>query len=200
MALYLGLPHNLSPSPVSPVGPQPFPGIGGGASQTPSTSVFSNPSTNTDPNYMPSEAVRNTNQGSQFDPQYMQNMATYIGGLFSRPQGQLGFNPLGDLSEISPPSGFGNAPLPGLPPTLLNSALSGFPFASSTPATATATGIGGVSDTGAPASAASGFPDMGFGVLGGLNAAQGGLAPPFFGSGFNPDNLYDPFGVRKAFF
>lgn len=65
------------------------------------------------------------NVGS-FDPSYMQNLATYIGGLFQRPQnGALQFNPLGDLSDLygTQMQGVGTAPTPGLPNTMLQNAL-----------------------------------------------------------------------------
>ena len=75
------------------------------------------------------QAVRPTGPAQGYDPSYLQNLATSIGGLFSRPQGNLNLNPLGDLSEISPLSGMeGNAPLAGAPSTWLQDALNGLGF------------------------------------------------------------------------
>lgn len=83
----------------------------------------------TAPNVVGAQAVRATGDRKGYDPSYLQNLATAIGGLFSRPQGNLNFNPLGDLSGISPSSGMdGNAPLPGLPSTWLQDALNGLGF------------------------------------------------------------------------
>ena len=70
-----------------------------------------------------SQAVRPTSFGN-FDPQYGQNLATFIGGMFQRPQQNqpLQFNPYGNLTDANvqyPNLGGGNAPLPGLPQTLL---------------------------------------------------------------------------------
>jgi len=72
----------------------------------------------------------------------LQNLATAIGGLFSNSQqggNVMNVNPLGNLSEISPPSGMeGNAPSPGLPLTWLQQALNGGGFGYQAPAPATA--------------------------------------------------------------
>jgi hypothetical protein len=69
------------------------------------------------------QAIRPTSFG-KFDPQYGQNLATNIGQAFQRPQSStpLQFNPYGNLGDanVSYPSlGGGNAPLQGLPSTLL---------------------------------------------------------------------------------
>src|SRR5947209_2067046 len=67
-----------------------------------------------------SGAVRPSGPSQGFDSSYLQNLATNVGGTFMRPSGGLNFNPLGNLSDIkSPAMGGGNAPLPGLPQTLL---------------------------------------------------------------------------------
>lgn len=97
----------------------------------------------TAPNVVGAQAVRATGDRKGYDPSYLQNLATAIGGLFSRPQGNLNFNPLGDLSGISPSSGMGgNAPLPGLPSTWLQDALNGLGFRFS-PAAPAPVGPGG---------------------------------------------------------
>jgi hypothetical protein len=81
------------------------------------------------------EAVRPTGDAQGYDRSYLQNLATSIGGLFSRPQGNLSFNPLGNLNEVSPSSGMeGNAPLPGAPSTWLQDALNGLGFTYTPPA------------------------------------------------------------------
>jgi hypothetical protein len=77
------------------------------------------------------QAIRATGPSQGYDPSYLQNLATAIGGLFSNPQGGnvMNVNPLGNLSEISPPSGqIGNAPQPGLPQSWLQQALAGLGF------------------------------------------------------------------------
>jgi hypothetical protein len=80
-------------------------------------------------NVLPAQAIRATGDGKGYDPAFLQNLATSIGALFSRPQGNLSFNPLGNLSEISPPSGqMGNAPGFGEPMTWLQQALNGLAF------------------------------------------------------------------------
>lgn len=74
----------------------------------------------------PSSGTPNQQGVGQFDPSYLQNLATYIGGLFSRPQnGALSFNPLGNLSDFPGAQGVGagNAPTLGLPPTMLQNAI-----------------------------------------------------------------------------
>jgi hypothetical protein len=127
------------------------PGIGGMVPGSPPTSATTNPMpgkfnpptpiTSTPPAQPPVQpwgantaaptAVRATGPTQGFDPSYLQNLATAIGGLFSNPQGgnTMNINPLGNLSEISPPSGQeGNAPQPGLPQTWLQQALAGLGF------------------------------------------------------------------------
>jgi hypothetical protein len=75
------------------------------------------------------QTIRATGDAKGYDPSYLQNLATSIGGLFARPQGNMNFNPLGNLSEISPPGGqTGNAPSPGAPETWLQQALNGLSF------------------------------------------------------------------------
>lgn len=105
----------------------------------PGRPITQNPSAPAPPgNVLGAQSIRPTGDAKGYDPSYLQNLATAIGGLFSRPQGNLNFNPLGNLSEISPSSGMeGNAPLPGLPSTWLQDALNGlgFSFGAPTPAT-----------------------------------------------------------------
>jgi len=82
-------------------------------------------------NTLNAQAVRATGPSQGYDPAYLQNLATSIGGLFGNRGGTENINPLGDLSEISPKSGMeGNAPSNGLPLTLLQQALNGGGFAS----------------------------------------------------------------------
>jgi hypothetical protein len=74
-------------------------------------------------NPLGAQAVRPTSFGN-FDPQYGQNLATFIGGMFQRPQQNqpLQFNPYGNLTDANvqyPQLGGGNAPGVGLPQTLL---------------------------------------------------------------------------------
>ena len=84
------------------------------------------PAQKTPPNVLKAQDVRAPGPSQGYDPQYLQNLATTIGGMFQRPgvSGNLQLNPLGNLSTLtSNPQGFGNAPLPGLPNTLLGGAL-----------------------------------------------------------------------------
>lgn len=74
-------------------------------------------------NPLAAQAIRPTSFG-KFNPQYGQNLATSIGGLFQRPQQNtpLQFNPYGNLTDANvqyPNLGGGNAPRSGLPQTLL---------------------------------------------------------------------------------
>lgn len=79
------------------------------------------------PGILNAQAVRSTGSGP-YDAAYRQNLATYAGGQFSRPGGIMSFNPT-DLSTFpGNPVGGGNAPLPGLPDSLISQALGGNPF------------------------------------------------------------------------
>lgn len=140
MAMYLG-----SPSPM----PGPKPGPTGGPISSPwdpsggpgrgGSPVSALPGQTTAPaptNVLGPQAIRPSGSSSGFDPQYLQNLATAIGGLFSRPSGNLSFNPLGNLGEISPSTGGGTAPVPGLPSTMLQDALQGLAFMFNPPSSA----------------------------------------------------------------
>ena len=107
-----------TPPPQNPIGPEP-------GKETPQPgSPASLP-----PNVLGAQSVRASGPSQGYDPAYLQNLATSIGALFSRPQGNLSFNPLGNLSEISPASGqLGNAPGFGEPSTWLQDALNGIAF------------------------------------------------------------------------
>ena len=99
------------------------------------------------------QAIRASGPSQGFDSSYLQNLATAIGGLFSNnKQGGnvMKVNPLGNLSEISGPSGQeGNAPQAGLPMTWLQQALNGLGFnfapqaASTVPTAPTVGSLGG---------------------------------------------------------
>ena len=75
------------------------------------------------------QAVRATGTGP-YDSAYRQNLATYAGGLFSRPGGTLAFNPTDPnaFQGMGQPTGGGNAPVSGAPTGLLDQALGGSPF------------------------------------------------------------------------
>jgi hypothetical protein len=120
----------VTPGPIRPAPPEGPPNFLGPPATSPGGA----------PNVLSAQAVRPSGPSKGFDPQYLQNLATAIGGLFSRPKGNLKFNPLGDLSEISPDTGFGNAPLPGLPSTMLQDALEGLAFMFGQPASPTTGG------------------------------------------------------------
>src|ERR1700688_1188340 len=103
---------------------------GGGQSQTVSTGPNAPPVQSAPPNTLAAQAIRASGPSQGYDPNYLQNMASSIGSLFSSPGGaQMNVNPLGNLSDISPPSQMeGNAPSQGLPPTWLQQALNGGGF------------------------------------------------------------------------
>lgn len=139
MALYMGNPNIMGfgggeprpPfNPPKPVGtPRPDPTKPGLPQPAP---------TQAPGNVLQPEAVRATGPSQGFDPSYLQNLATAIGGLFSNKQqggNTMKVNPLGNLSEISPPSGIGgNAPTLGEPMTWLQNAINGGGFAFNQPA------------------------------------------------------------------
>ena len=112
--------------------------MGSGTTTAPTTAA------QTPANVLNPQAVRASGPSQGYDPQYLQNLATAIGGLFS-PNQQSGsnttnINPLGTLGEISPPSGIGgNAPTAGLPLTWLQQAIAGQGFTGTTPAAASTT-------------------------------------------------------------
>lgn len=115
---------------------------GGGGTSTPTPPIRpgqENPQPGSQPAALPAnvlgaQTVRLSGPTQGFDPAYLQNLTTAIGGLFSRPQGNLSFNPLGNLSEISGPS--------GLPNTWLQDALNGLGFAFQPPAPPTTPSVG----------------------------------------------------------
>jgi hypothetical protein len=113
-------------------GPLPGPGpvqIGGQTTGQPGTPPPA-------PGQLGPQAVRASGPSQGYDPSYMQNLATAIGGLFSNPGGgnTMKINPLGTLGEISGPSGQeGNAPQQGLPQNWLQQALNGLGFSFGTP-------------------------------------------------------------------
>lgn len=74
-------------------------------------------------------AVRAT-QGGPFDSAYRQNLATYAGGtLTGAKNGLLQFDPTNPNSLQGPGTDAGNAPVTGMPNTLLSQALGGQPQA-----------------------------------------------------------------------
>lgn len=85
-----------------------------------------------------SESVRATGSGP-FDSAYRQNLATYSGGNFMRPGGNMSFNPTDASTFPGNPTGGGTAPLPGLPDSLISRALGGNPFMFSPPNPASTT-------------------------------------------------------------
>jgi len=136
-ALYLGNAGmmgtpNISPTPA---GPSPVkPGVEAQPSGIP-------------PNQVQPIATRASGPSAGYDPSYLQNLASFIGSLFAGPSSgnTTSFNPLGNLSEVSPPGGqTGNAAGAGAPMTWLQQALSGGGFGfTPTPAPATAgSGVG----------------------------------------------------------
>ena len=148
MAMYMGSPNIMgfggqqqrppyAPGRPQPIGPEPKPV--GTPRPDPTQPGLPQPSPAQPPgNVLQPESVRATGPTQGFDPSYLQNLATAIGGLFSNKQqggNTMNVNPLGNLSEISPPSGIGgNAPTLGEPMTWLQNAINGGGFAYNTPA------------------------------------------------------------------
>ena len=72
-------------------------------------------------------SVRATGSGP-FDQAYRQNLASYAGGQFARPSSGMSFNPTDPNTFPGQPTGGGNAPVTGMPNTLLDQALGGQSF------------------------------------------------------------------------
>lgn len=80
--------------------------------------------------YLTPNSIRASGQGP-FDSSYRQNLATYAGGQF-QPSGQnnvTSFNPTNIGNTFGNPVGGGNAPVNGMPTTLLGSAMGQAPGA-----------------------------------------------------------------------
>lgn len=73
-----------------------------------------------------SEAVRATGSGP-FDASYRQNLASFAGGQWFKPNGFLGLDPTGS-QLFGNPTGGGTAPIAGMPNSLLDYAMGGSPF------------------------------------------------------------------------
>jgi hypothetical protein len=93
-------------------------------------------------NVLAAQPIRATGTGP-FDSAYRQDLATYAGGNFLQPQGGLSFNPTAQPGQAGAlggqATGGGNAPVQGLPNSLLTQALGGQGFGYSPPVPATAT-------------------------------------------------------------
>lgn len=78
------------------------------------------------------QAIRATGNTPGYDPAYGQNLATYGGGQFS---GVTSYNPFNLSTFPGQPTGGGNAPVAGMPNTLLSQAQGGQAFSWNPPAT-----------------------------------------------------------------
>lgn len=114
-----------------------FPGVGGtapvsggGTAPTQSTNVGGTAQVPQVQQLNP-ESVRATGSGP-FDSAYRQNLATYAGGQFERPGGNLSFNPTSS-NLFGNPTGGGNDPVLGMGNSLLSLGLGGQPAAFNTP-------------------------------------------------------------------
>lgn len=134
------------PNP-QPVGPVYNPNFGGGKPPSPqpqpigpiSRTITTGPASPTPGASLPAESVRATGNGP-FDAAYRQDLATYAGGLFNRPGGNLSFNPTSNQPFGGQATGGGNAPVLGMPNTLLQNALAGNPFTFTPPLPASSSG------------------------------------------------------------
>lgn len=126
-----GTARPMPPNPMPAWGGQP-PMAGGGKSFGGSTPA---PQPNSQ-NVVGPESIRATGAGP-FDSAYRQDLATFAGGLFGRPGGNLSFNPTGNQPFGGAAVGGGNAPIFGMPNTLLQNALGGNPFSFTPPAPTT---------------------------------------------------------------
>jgi len=105
-----------------------------GSSQMKSAGQFtSTPTPQASGSVVGPESVRATGSGP-FDSAYRQDLATYAGGLFGRPGGNLSFDPTSNQPFGGAATGGGNAPVLGMPNTLLQNALGGNPFSYAPPA------------------------------------------------------------------
>ncbi len=115
---YLAL-HPPAPTPAPGPTPQPTP------TPTPTPTPAPAP-TPTPPGPGPVEPGLVRFEGlNEFDPNYAQNLAVFGGGMLQRPVNELSFNPFSQnpFQGSGQPSGGGNSPVLGLPPTLLQNAL-----------------------------------------------------------------------------
>jgi hypothetical protein len=71
---------------------------------------------------------RATGPSSGYDPAYLQNLVTYGAGQFQQPSGGFNFNPTNINTFPGAPTGGGNAPVLGMPNTLLSQAQGGQAF------------------------------------------------------------------------
>jgi hypothetical protein len=139
---YINPPAGGGSTPIK-AGTGQWPGLGGGGTTGGGGSPITGPPMSGSPAFVPNfsgvtpESVRASGTGP-FDSAYRQNLATYAGGQFQRPGGNLSFNPTGN-NLFGNPTGGGNAPLPGLGTSLLDSGLGGQPAVGNTPPPAAAT-------------------------------------------------------------
>lgn len=119
-----------NPNHVNPIFPGPAQGLGKSPKDAPSTYSPLPASLTLGPG-----SVRATGAGP-FDPAYRQDLATYAGGLFARPGGNLSLNPTSTQPFGGAAVGGGNAPIFGMPNTMLQNALGGNPFSFTPPAPA----------------------------------------------------------------
>lgn len=132
-------PSTAKPSTGGSVGPVVAGQFSGGSPNPTSTGKsqmirageFNQPSTG-GPNVVGSESIRAIGTGP-FDDAYRQDLATYAGGLFGRPGGNLSFNPTSNQPFGGAATGGGTAPVLGMPNTLLQNALGGNPFSYTPP-------------------------------------------------------------------
>lgn len=120
-----GIPYTGVPKPKAPILYAPKNSTGAPASSAPSAP---SPSSTT----LAPEAIRSSGAGP-FDPAYRQNLATFAGGLFARPGGNLSFNPTSNQPFGGAATGGGDAPVMGMPNTLLQNAFGGNPFSFTPP-------------------------------------------------------------------
>src|SRR5208282_1616924 len=90
---------------------------------------------------------RPTGPSSGYDPAYLQNLVTYGAGQFQQPSGGFNFNPTQISSFPGAPTGGGNAPIAGMPNTLLGAAQGGQPFSWNAPSGQQTTAAPGMATT-----------------------------------------------------
>lgn len=78
-------------------------------------------------NVLGAESVR-ASGGPAGNQAWQQDLATFAGGQFQRPSGNLSFNPLSPTPFGGAATGAGNAPVMGMPTSLLQQALGGGGF------------------------------------------------------------------------
>jgi hypothetical protein len=122
-SVMMGQPPMGSSPYVARTTPKPAP-VAKGTGTRPGPPVAAAPTGGT----LAATANRPTGQSPGYDPSYLQNLVTYGAGQYQQPTGGFRFNPTNISTFPGQPSGGGNAPVAGMPNTLLTAAQGAQPF------------------------------------------------------------------------